>query len=194
MAGAMATIAASLSPGEWVKTTSSLENRTSFEKWITKYERWESIACGGLNHNPSQRWNLLLATGGSDLEDIILHQAKVTIKHIPRIDPVEPQEEIPHIPAGGNGQGGQEFRAAVERVIGRLEVNPTPWEEGIQMIKDSITKYSNEVMARHKLWYNMPPGDYSDWRKWAQELLLQAERCNWKDYDAEAAALDAMLY
>ena len=76
MAGAMATIAASLSPGEWVKSTSAEENGQSFEKWITKYERWESIACGNLNHTIAQRWNLLLASGGSDLEDIILHQAR----------------------------------------------------------------------------------------------------------------------
>ena len=98
MAAAMATIAASISPGEWVKSVSAEENRTSFEKWITKYESWESIACGGLNHTPAQRWNLLLATAGSDLEDIILHQAKVTVKHIPRIDPVQGRQEIPLVP------------------------------------------------------------------------------------------------
>ena len=46
MAGALATIAANLSPGEWLKTTSAEENGTSFDKWIKKYERWESIACG----------------------------------------------------------------------------------------------------------------------------------------------------
>ena len=75
MAGALAAIAANLAPGEWVKTNSAEENGVSFSKWITKYERWESIACGGLGHTPQQRWNLLLATGGSDLEDILLHQA-----------------------------------------------------------------------------------------------------------------------
>ena len=174
MAGALATIAANLSPGEWVKTNSAEENGVSFDKWIRKYERWESIACGGLGHTPAQRWNLLLATGGSDLEDIILHQAKVCVKHVPRIDPVQPQEEIPHIPADAQGNNGQEFRAAVERVIGRLEVNPTDWEVGIQMIKDSISKYSNDVVCRKKLMFDMPAGNFSDWRKWGQELLLQA--------------------
>ena len=194
MAGALAAIAANLSPGPWVKTTSAEENGTSFGKWINQYERWESIACGGLNHSPSQRWNLLLATGGSDLEDILLHQAKVQIKTLPRIDPVEGQEEIPLIPANAQGEGGQEFQAAIPRVIGRLEVPTTPWEQGIQMIKDTISKYSNQVCARNKLWHNMPAGDYSDWRNWAQELLLQAERCVWEGYGAEQAALDAMTY
>ena len=81
----MATIAVNLAPGEWTKTTSAEENGQIFDKWIRKYERWESIACGNLNHTAAQRWNLLLATGGSDLEDIILHQAKVVIKHVPRM-------------------------------------------------------------------------------------------------------------
>ena len=31
-------------------------------------------------------------------------------------------------------------------------------------------------MARHKLMFLMPASDYSDWRKWAQELLEQAKR------------------
>ena len=195
MAGALAAIVANLSPGEWSKTNSAEENAVSFAKWITKYERWESIACGGLNHTIQQRWNLLLATGGSDLEDILLHQAKVQTKNIPRVDPVEPQEEIPFIPANATeGIAGQAHRPAVQRVIGRLEVIPTPWEEGIRMIKASISKYSNEVIARDKLWHKMPAGDYSDWRKWKQELLLQAKRCNWDTYGAEEATIDAMIY
>ena len=151
MAGALAAIAANLSPGEWLKTTSAEENGTSFDKWIQKYERWESIACGALNHTDTQQWNLLLATGGSDLEDIILHQAKIVVKHIPRIDPVEGRQEIPLIPPNADGTGGQAYQAAIEPVIGRLEVNPTPWDQGIEMIRKSITKYSNEVMARKKL-------------------------------------------
>ena len=194
MAGALATIAANLSPGEWLKTTSAEENGTSFDKWIRKYERWESIACGHLNHTISQRWNLLLATGGSDLEDIILYQAKIITKHQPRVDPVQDRQEIPHVPPNADGQNGQEYAAAIEPVIGRPEINPTPWDEGITLIRNTITKYSNHVMARKKLWFDMPAGNYSDWRKWAQELLLQAERCNWKDCNAEQAALDAMLY
>ena len=100
MAGALAAIAANLSPGEWSKTNSAEENGVSFSKWITKYERWESIACGALNHTIEQRWNLLLATGGSDLEDILLHQAKVQIKNIQQIDPVQGRQEIPFIAAG----------------------------------------------------------------------------------------------
>ena len=195
MAGALATIAANLAPSQWTKTTSAEENSTSFEKWINQYERWESIACGGLGHTDTQRWNLLLASGGSDLKDILLHQAKVQIKDIPRVDPVEGRDEIPEIPEDAeNGIVGQAYQAAIQPVIGRPGEITTPWEQGIQMIKDSVTKYSNQVMARNKLWHNMRAGKYSDWRKWAQELLLQAKRCNWVGYGAEQAALDAMLY
>ena len=120
----MAAIAANLAPGEWTKTTAAEENGTSFSKWITKYERWESIACGALNHTIEQRWNLLLATGGSDLEDILLHQAKVQTKNIPRIDPVEGRQEIPFM-AAAEGQPGQAHQAAIQPVIGRPAVPPT---------------------------------------------------------------------
>ena len=144
----MAAIAANLAPGTWTKTTSAEENSVSFQKWINQYERWESIACGGLNHTDSQRWNLLLATGGSDLEDILLHQAKVQIKTLPRIDPVEGRLEVPFIAADINGAGGQAHRPAVQQVIGRPEVPTTPWEQGIQMIKDAITKYSNKDSSK----------------------------------------------
>ena len=79
-------------------------------------------------------------------------------------------------------------------MIGRNAKTPTNWEEGIAAIKAAIGKYSNEVMARYKLMFQMPASDYADWRKWSQELLEQAKRCKWEEYLAEQAALDALLY
>ena len=78
-------------------------------------------------------------------------------------------------------------------MIGRNAVLPTDWDEGIAAIKTAISKYSNQVMARHKLMFLMPASDYSDWRKCGQELLEQAKRCNWEEYTAEVAALDALM-
>ena len=72
MASAISAITAHITPGEWTKTTSAEENLVNFDKWIAKYERWEDICCRALNHDDTQRWNLLLSVGGSDLEDLIL--------------------------------------------------------------------------------------------------------------------------
>ena len=55
----------------------------------------------------------------------------------------------------------------------------------------AISKYSNNVIGRHKLLFKMPA---TDWPKWAQGLLQQAKRSHWEDYGPEQATLDAMLY
>ena len=192
MAAALSAITANLNPKEWVKTTSAEENALSFEKWIEQYERWESICCGGLGHTPTQRWNLLLSVGGSEIVDLAT-QAKIQIKAVDPIDPVAAQEEQDEV-RDAQGNVTQQHRPAVRAVIGRNAKLPTDWDEGIQAIKDAISKYSNQIMARHKLMFLMPASDYSDWRKWGQELLEQAKRCKWEEYTAEVAALDALLY
>ena len=98
MAGALAAIAASIHPQKWEKTTSAADNVLSFQRWILEYERWESICTGGLGHNITQRWNLLLSVGGRQLEDSILHQANIVITDIPRQDPVAAQAEQQEMP------------------------------------------------------------------------------------------------
>ena len=191
-AGPLSVITANLNPNEWVKTTSAEENALSFDKWIKKYESWESICCGGLNHTLTQRWNLFLSVGGSELEDIAIHQAKIQIKSALAVDPVQgrPEQEEVRDQAGNITQ---QYRQEVRAVIGKNAVEPTNWEVGIAAIKTAISKYSNQVMARHKLMFLMPASDYKDWRKWGQELLEQAKRCNWEDYTAEVAARDALV-
>ena len=117
------------------------------------------------------------------------------VKKIEKIDPVEAQDEIPEIPADPtNNIPGQAFQAAVRRRIGRPETPATTWDEGIKMIRNAISKYSNQVMARYKLMFEMPATDHTDYRKWCDELLEQAKRCQWEEYGAEQAALDALLY
>ena len=193
MAATQSAITANLNPNEWVKMTSAEKNVLSFEKWIAKYERWESLCTGGLNYTPTERWNLLLSIGGSDLEDVILHQVDIQVKDIPAVDPVQGQEGQEEI-RDAQGNITQQFRAPVRAVIGKNAIVPTNWEEVIDAIKAAIGKYSNEVMARYKLMFQMPASDYSDWRKWGQELLEQAKRCKWEEYLAEQAAVDALLF
>ena len=124
------------------------------------------------------------------MEDLC-KQSDVEIQNVPQVDPVEGQQEI-RAQAGPGGHAGQAYQAAVQPVIGKLAIVPTVWNMGIQMMRDTITKYSNQVMARHKLMFNMPSTNYSDWRKLAQELLEQAKHCRWDNYGAEQAALDAL--
>ena len=148
MAAALSAITANLNPAGWVKTTSTEDNALSFEKWITKYEWWESICCGGLGHTSTQRWNFLLSVGGSELEDIILHQAKILVKAADPVDPVQALEEQKEV-RDAQGNVTQEHRPAVRAVIGKNAVVPTNWDEGIAAIKMAIAKYSNQVMARY---------------------------------------------
>ena len=165
MAGALAAIAASIHPQKWEKTTSASDNVLNFQRWILEYERWESICTGGLGHNITQRWNLLLSVGGRQLEDIILHQAKILVKAADPVDPVQALEEQKKV-RDAQDNVTQEHRPAVRAVIGKNAVVPTNWDEVIAAIKMAIAKYSNQVMARHKLMFLMPASDYSDWRKW----------------------------
>ena len=118
MAGALSAIAASLHPAKWVKTTSASDNVLNFQRWITEYERWESICTGGLGHNITQRWNLLLSVGGQQLEDIILHQANIIITDVPRQDPVQGRPEQQEM-RDANNQIIQQYQAEVREVIGK---------------------------------------------------------------------------
>ena len=120
-------------------------------------------------------------------------QAKIQVKAVDPITPVQAEEEQEEV-RDAQGNVTQQHRAAIRAVVGRNAKVPTDWDEGIAAIKRAITKYSNQVMARHKLMFLMPASDYADWRKWGQELLEQAKRCKWEEYTAEVAALDALLY
>ena len=62
----------------------------------------------------------------------------------------------------------------VPAVIGVPAIVPTSWEDGINMCRAAITRYMNQIMARNKLFTRMPASDFSDWRKWGQELMEQA--------------------
>ena len=45
----------------------------------------------------------------------------------------------------------QASRVTVRAVAFRAAVVRTSWDEGIQAVRDAISKYSNEIMARFKL-------------------------------------------
>ena len=136
--GALAQIAATLNPGAWTKDTSPEENLRTFNRYIVEYGRWYGICAAQLNLTGSQRWDLFLATGGKDLEDLVVHEAGVEIRQRARVDAVV------HVPA----QGGQPEVVAVPAVDA---IVPTEWEAGLDMIRAAINKHSNQIMARSKL-------------------------------------------
>ena len=52
---------------------------------------------------------------------------------------------------------------------------------------------TNQAMSRLKLFQQMAQGEQR-FGTWAQEVLKQAKRCTWQDYDEKWAARDAILY
>ena len=193
MAGHMAAIAASLNPGGWEKDPSPEGNLKNFDDYIDKFDRWLDVC--DMQLTIRQKWGLLIATGGTHMKDLVIHQAAVEVRQIPEVQAVQAVQGVVGVPAGpqGNPPAVQAVQAVAE-VIGQPAVNPTPWEAGLVLIRAAISKYANQITARKKLFSEMPHTDYSDWRKWTQELLEQAKRCIWTNYGPEQAALDALLY
>ena len=72
---------------------------------------------------------------------------------------------------------------------------PTKWDVGLQMIRNTISKFSNDIVQRCTLMTIMPAANYDDWKTWGLCLKEQSKRCMWgTDYTWEIAALDALLY
>ena len=176
MAGAITALAANLNPGEWSKDVSPEKNLKTFNRYITRFEHWINV-CEMENFTDKQKWNLMIATGGNNLEDLIVHQVET-----------RQQNAVLAVVANPGAQPPVLARAKTKGIV------PTPWDEGLELCRTAISRYTNQVMARNKLLSEMPATDYSDWRKLGQELLKQAKRCLWDDYGFEQAALDALLY
>ena len=189
MAGHIATLAGQLNPGKWTRDPASPEeNLRTFNEWVEEFDRWIDIC--DMQLSEKQRWALMISTGKEDLKDLLLHQAGVQIKQQDFIQAVPYQPAIIAGPNGNDPTG----RAEIQEVIGQEALVLTGWREGLELCRRAISKYSNQITARHRLFTMMPASNYSDWRKWVTELLEQAKRCRWDNYGAEAAALDALLY
>ena len=198
---ALAAISVNLHPGNWHKTEHADENLRSFNEWFERYRRWTNVCLRGVQMDDSVKWDMLVAAAGTDLHDIMLEAGIVTelrqaadeIAH----RPFQPYQAA--VPAGPGGDPPQQpevpevpERPYVPAVIGST---PTVWEVGLQMIRDTITKYGNDITQRHTLMTKMPSTDYDSWRVWGLRLKEQSKRCKWgAAYTWEVAALDALLY
>ena len=191
---ALAQISGHLHPGKWEKTERAEENLRSFNKWYESYKRWTNICLRGIQMDDSMRWDMLIATAGDHLHDIIKEASIET-------ETVEAQDEIPYaaaqdpVPPDENGEGGRDGVPVQHHVPRREGVTPHTMDEGLVKIRDTITKHSNPIMQRSILMTKTPPSDYDDWRTWGLALKEQAQRCGYgPSYTWEVAALDALLF
>ena len=60
-------------------------------------------------------------------------------------------------------------------------------------IRKGIVARTNQAMSRLKLLQQMPQGD-SKFDDWSKEVMKQAKRCDWSEYDESSAARDAILF
>ena len=187
---ALAAISASLHPGGWTKGEGTEENLRSFNQWFEAYGRWTNVCMKGIDLDITQKWDLFVATGGTDLHDVVKEAGIVMEQR----EAVDFQAAVQAVPAGPNGNDPAPVDAvpevrAVEAIVA------TPWQAGIAMVRAVINKYGIPISQRHILMTKMPSTDYSDWRTWGQRLKEQAKRCEWGEaYTWEVAALDALLY
>ena len=139
---ALAQISGHLHPGQWKKTERAEENLRSFNKWYEAYRRWTNICLRGIQMDDTMRWDMLIATAGDHLHDIIKEAGIAT-------ETVEPRNEIPYapakepVPADENGEGGQVGVPMQPHVPAVDGVTPHTMEDGLKMIRDCITKHSD---------------------------------------------------
>ena len=156
---ALSAIAANINPGKWEKALLPVEQLKSFTKYAKHFHQWLTIVELD-NMRMDRKWNLFIATGGDNIEDLVVHQTAIEIRF---------QEQVEYA-------AGPPIIQAVEAIV------PTPWLEGIKMCKDAIRQFCSEIVTRKTLFTDMPASDYLDWRKWVQELSEQAKRVNWDNY------------
>ena len=135
------------------------EQLKSFTKYAKQFHQWLTIVELD-NMRMDRKWNLFIATGGDNIEDLVVHQTAIEIRF---------QEQVEYA-------AGPPIIQAVEAIV------PTPWLEGIEMCKDAIRQFCSEIVTRKTLFTDMPASDYLDWRKWVQKLSEQAKRVNWDNY------------
>ena len=150
-------IAAASHPPPWVRTPENRDQTLiSFEQYIRHFKRYLNIAgLGGLDI--SQKWELLICTGVSQMEDLICHEAKVITEAVPEVVGVAYRASTNNTPE----------RQAVQAVKG---IDPTPCDECIRMCTDTIRGTTNELLMRQTLFTDMSADSYPDLRKWGLEI------------------------
>ena len=84
----------------------------SFNKYIRIFERYLNIT-NLVTLAINKRWDLLICTGGDDMEDLICHQTTIKVREIPAV------------------------------VVDGCAVPPVACEAGILLCQAAITKHTN---------------------------------------------------
>ena len=198
---ALAAISANLHPGNWDKSEDADENLQSFNVWLEKYRRWTNVCIRGINMDDSMKWDMLVATAGNDLHDIMKEAGIITERRNARNEQQHRpfQARVPAVPGPNPGDDNLHEEVPEQPEVPYLPAVtasvPTEWDTGIQLIRNTIKKYGNAISQRHTLMTAMPASNYDSWRVWGLRLKEQSKRCGWgAAYTWEVAALDALLY
>ena len=155
-------------------------SRKNPEKLLVKFELYMEqmnnffIATGKDTASDKVKLAVLQAVGGSDMVALVKHVGKVRLTERP---------EIPEV------QAAQGVVA-----VARVEAVPADtFEQAVIKIRKGIQGQTNQAMAKFKLFKEMPQGS-KNFAEWWPDVLEQAERCDWSDYNTERAARDAILY
>ena len=98
-------------------------------------------------------------TGGKDIEDLVIYEAGIEIEQRDQVDRDDGQPIIVAQPDAQPLIVGQAFRAPVEFQAAR---KPTDWDKGLALCRNATNRYTNQIMARHRLMRKMPASNYPD--------------------------------
>ena len=166
----MATMEAMLAPKPFQgKDLDPEDLLIEFDKYVKMIKTF-FIATGRVGATSEVKLAILLAVGGVDMEDLFETVGKVNITAVAAV-------------VADRAQGIE----AVEAVAA------DSFEEGVTKIRKAIVARTNQAMSRLRLLQQMPQGD-SKFEVWSKEIMKQARRCDWSEYDESSAARDAILF
>ena len=87
--------------------------------------------------------------------------------------------------------GGEEMHKLFEHV-GKVTETDT-YISAMNKVEQGIKQLTNQATARFKLFQEMSQ-DGRGFREWSQLVVEQANRCDWRNYDKDKAARDAILF
>ena len=95
MAAAHSAIGAAAYPQPWLRTPDDPDQTlVSFQQYMRYFERYVNIA-NLVNLSVSQKWDLIICVGGSQMEDLVVYEAGITTRPIPQNGDAQAVEATP---------------------------------------------------------------------------------------------------
>lgn len=166
----MATMEAMLAPKPFKgKDLDPEDLLIDFDKYV-KMARNFFIATGKQGVTDQIKLAILQSVGGIDMEDLFEMVGKVNIVGVAAVE-ADRAHNIEAVEA----------------------VTADTFDEGVGKIRKGIVARTNQAMSRLKLLQQMSQGD-SKFDEWSKEIMKQAKRCDWSEYDERTAERDAILF